>query len=188
LQALRVGPGFRRTADRLIVKGDAARSKLFLLGPGGYPDGHQFSQVLAGGFVALGQRACYIRRAGPSVALIIFKERPIMNPSKLARRHFPKRHRKKSVRALAVDTTQQLGISPDAMITSIRVENFRCFEKLQIDNMGLINVIVGKNGAGKTSLLEALFLPGGDPPLALHLEGMRGAANQIVDILDRTAA
>ena len=44
------------------------------------------------------------------------------------------------------------------MIRSIDVRNFRCFERLQIDDCERINVIVGDNGSGKTALLEALFL------------------------------
>ncbi|WP_245612402.1 AAA family ATPase [Palaeococcus ferrophilus] len=44
------------------------------------------------------------------------------------------------------------------MITSLRIENFRGIEKLKLNNLGQINVIAGKNNAGKSSVLEALSL------------------------------
>lgn len=42
-------------------------------------------------------------------------------------------------------------------INKIRVQNFRQFEDLEINNIGLLNLIVGDNNIGKTSTLE-LFL------------------------------
>jgi hypothetical protein len=44
------------------------------------------------------------------------------------------------------------------MITSFTIENFRGIKKLNLNNLGQINVIAGKNNAGKSSVLEALFL------------------------------
>ena len=38
------------------------------------------------------------------------------------------------------------------MIESLEVENFRCFNKLSLDGLGKVNVVVGDNGAGKTAL------------------------------------
>ncbi|HEY9706297.1 MAG TPA: AAA family ATPase [Allocoleopsis sp.] len=38
----------------------------------------------------------------------------------------------------------------------IMVENFRTFRKFEINNLGRINLFVGHNNAGKTSLLEAI--------------------------------
>lgn len=61
------------------------------------------------------------------------------------------------------------------MIRSIDVRNFRCFERLQIDDCRSINVIVGDNGSGKTALLEALFLAlGTTTELALRYRQQRG--------------
>jgi len=40
---------------------------------------------------------------------------------------------------------------------NINIENFRRFKKVEIKNLGLINLIVGDNNVGKTSLLEALL-------------------------------
>ncbi|MEA5421498.1 AAA family ATPase [Spirulina sp. CCNP1310] len=44
------------------------------------------------------------------------------------------------------------------MLKSITIENFRCFEQIKIDGFRRINLIGGKNNAGKTALLEALLL------------------------------
>ncbi len=43
------------------------------------------------------------------------------------------------------------------MIRSLDVRNFKCFEHLHVEDCGLINIIVGENGVGKTSVLEAIF-------------------------------
>lgn len=44
------------------------------------------------------------------------------------------------------------------MIEHIDIQNFRCFEHLEVPDCKRINVIVGDNGGGKTALLEAIFL------------------------------
>lgn len=44
------------------------------------------------------------------------------------------------------------------MIKSLSIENFRCFDNLQIDNIKKINFIIGENNCGKTTLLEAMTL------------------------------
>ena len=44
------------------------------------------------------------------------------------------------------------------MIKSLSIENFRCVDKLQIDNIKKINFIIGENNCGKTTLLEAMTL------------------------------
>ena len=41
-------------------------------------------------------------------------------------------------------------------ITSIEIENFRCFKKLTVGGLTPVNLIVGANNAGKTALLEAI--------------------------------
>jgi energy-coupling factor transporter ATP-binding protein EcfA2 len=43
------------------------------------------------------------------------------------------------------------------MIRKAQIRNFRCFADLKIEDCRRVNVIVGDNGSGKTSLLEALF-------------------------------
>lgn len=43
-------------------------------------------------------------------------------------------------------------------LKSISIESFRGIEGLDLDNLGHINIFVGKNNSGKTSILEAIFL------------------------------
>ena len=40
----------------------------------------------------------------------------------------------------------------------IKIQNFRCFKELQVNGFKRVNLIGGKNNAGKTSLLEALLI------------------------------
>jgi predicted ATPase len=44
------------------------------------------------------------------------------------------------------------------MFKSISLKNFRGFENLALDGLQRVNLVVGKNNAGKTSLLEAVAL------------------------------
>ena len=44
------------------------------------------------------------------------------------------------------------------MLDHIHIENFRLFKELDIPKVGQVNLITGKNNAGKTTLLEALRL------------------------------
>ena len=46
----------------------------------------------------------------------------------------------------------------DLILPSLEIRNFRGFSHLQIEQLGRVNLIVGKNNIGKTSLLEALQL------------------------------
>lgn len=45
-----------------------------------------------------------------------------------------------------------------AMIDEIKIENFRGFTSLALPSLKRVNLIVGENNAGKTSLLEAIML------------------------------
>jgi predicted ATP-dependent endonuclease of OLD family len=49
-------------------------------------------------------------------------------------------------------------LSGDLMINQIEIKNYKCFEHLHVSHCGQINLIVGDNGAGKTALLEAIFM------------------------------
>lgn len=44
------------------------------------------------------------------------------------------------------------------MLDSLHIKNFRCFEDLTIPSLGRVNLIVGKNNSGKSTLLEAVSI------------------------------
>ncbi len=44
------------------------------------------------------------------------------------------------------------------MITKMEINNFRCFEHLIIDDLKLVNIIGGKNNAGKSAILDAILI------------------------------
>ncbi|MEM1041347.1 MAG: ATP-binding protein [Bacteroidota bacterium] len=46
----------------------------------------------------------------------------------------------------------------DLLLDSLLIENFRAFKRLEVKELGRVNLIVGKNNVGKTALLEALWL------------------------------
>ena len=46
------------------------------------------------------------------------------------------------------------------MYESIRIQNFRGLKDLTIENLGRVNLLVGANNVGKTSVLEAIWLLG----------------------------
>src|SRR6266496_181697 len=73
------------------------------------------------------------------------------------------------------------------MLTSLHVENFRCFKNLDLADFGLINVVVGKNSAGKTALLESIFLGGGGPELPALFRTWRGVTGVIPPIQTKAA-
>ena len=62
------------------------------------------------------------------------------------------------------------------MYKSFRVKNFRCFKDLQINDLGRVNLIAGKNNTGKTALLEAMYVltRPQTPRTIFELQSMRG--------------
>ena len=55
-----------------------------------------------------------------------------------------------------------------SLITKVEIERFRCFEKLTVDGLSRVNLVVGSNNAGKTALLEAVeWLAAGGAPSRL---------------------
>lgn len=52
------------------------------------------------------------------------------------------------------------------MIESISITNYRSFSKLTVPNVARVNLIVGTNNSGKTSLLEAMYLLTSEDPVA----------------------
>lgn len=59
------------------------------------------------------------------------------------------------------------------MLTSLRIRNFRLFGELDIPTLGRVNLIVGKNNSGKSSILEALriFASQGEPSTLFSILG-----------------
>jgi AAA15 family ATPase/GTPase len=44
------------------------------------------------------------------------------------------------------------------MLKSLKIENFRCFQTFELQKLGRVNLLVGNNNSGKTSILEAIQL------------------------------
>jgi AAA15 family ATPase/GTPase len=75
------------------------------------------------------------------------------------------------------------------MFKSISIKNFRCFKDFFIDSLNRVNLITGKNGVGKTALLEAIFLLIGVGNLGLigkigHFRGIRETKGDVRLILE----
>ncbi|MFH2035776.1 MAG: DNA replication/repair protein RecF [Candidatus Zixiibacteriota bacterium] len=58
-------------------------------------------------------------------------------------------------------------------LNNLQIENFRNFEKINLDFSDTINIFYGKNGSGKTNILEAIFI-------ILLTRSFRGAADSII--------
>lgn len=65
------------------------------------------------------------------------------------------------------------------MIENIKINNFRGIKELTIENLGQINIILGKNNCGKTSLLDAILLLSGatNPRLPITINWARNYSN-----------
>jgi len=57
-------------------------------------------------------------------------------------------------------------------LTSLEIDKYRAFGHVQVAQLGRVNLFVGRNSIGKTSLLEAIWL-----------YARRGASTVIRDIL-----
>ncbi len=62
------------------------------------------------------------------------------------------------------------------MLKSLKIENFRCFRSFEMSRLGRVNLLVGANNSGKTSVLEAIGLlrAGGDLSLLEKWMTQRG--------------
>ena len=62
------------------------------------------------------------------------------------------------------------------MIRNLTLENYRSFESYQIRNLAQVNLLVGPNNCGKTSVLEAaqLLAARGDPSILIASCRRRG--------------
>lgn len=61
--------------------------------------------------------------------------------------------------------------SPMSMIRALHIENFRLFRHLSVEGIGRVNLVVGRNNAGKSAFLEAVqvYADGASADLLLHL-------------------
>jgi hypothetical protein len=72
------------------------------------------------------------------------------------------------------------------MIDSLQVENFRCYERLELHGLKRVNIVVGPNSSGKTALLEAVYLAaGGHPEVVLKMRVWRGLGQSLQVSNDR---
>lgn len=62
------------------------------------------------------------------------------------------------------------------MIDSLVINGYRCFRHLEMGGLGRVNLLVGRNNSGKTSVLEALYLlaSAGDPTAVWRIVNRRG--------------
>jgi len=70
------------------------------------------------------------------------------------------------------------------MLKEIEIQNFRCFEQIKISGFERVNLIGGKNNAGKTALLEALLL--NDAPQArslVILKALRREPSKVIEAM-----
>jgi hypothetical protein len=77
--------------------------------------------------------------------------------------------------------TEEFNLMSNRLILpSLEIQRFRTFQKLKIERLGRVNLIVGKNNVGKTSLLEALYLYAnpGNPEVLLDLISTRDEFDQ----------
>jgi len=51
------------------------------------------------------------------------------------------------------------------MIKDLHIQNYRLFKELNIDNLSQVNLVVGANNSGKSSLLEAIYILSNDSKL-----------------------
>jgi AAA ATPase domain len=67
-----------------------------------------------------------------------------------------------------------------AMITSIQIRGYRGFEEFEMNDLGRVNLLVGKNNSGKTSVLEAIYLlvSRGDPNALWSVLWRRGERSE----------
>jgi AAA15 family ATPase/GTPase len=66
------------------------------------------------------------------------------------------------------------------MLRSLKIENFRCFPTFKLQQLGRLNLLVGMNNSGKTSILEAIQLLTSKSNLESLREVMMGRGEYIL--------
>ena len=67
------------------------------------------------------------------------------------------------------------------MLRSLKIENFRCFPTFELQQLGNLNLLVGTNNSGKTSILEAIQLLTSQSNLETLREVMIGRGEYILN-------
>lgn len=69
------------------------------------------------------------------------------------------------------------------MLDSLKIKNFRIFQDLEIDEVGRVNLVVGKNSSGKSCLLDALrvYASGANGLLLQQLVETRGEDLEVLN-------
>lgn len=77
-----------------------------------------------------------------------------------------------------------------SVFTSLRVSGYRGLKSLEVERLGRVNLVAGRNNSGKTSLLEAVFLlaHGGSPEVALNANVVRGGVSVRAGTIDDVRA
>src|ERR1035441_1943948 len=62
------------------------------------------------------------------------------------------------------------------MLSSVNIQGYRGLNRFEMSDLGRINLLVGTNNGGKTSVLEAIYLlmSSGDPSVVWQLGWRRG--------------
>jgi AAA15 family ATPase/GTPase len=60
----------------------------------------------------------------------------------------------------------------ELLLDSLEIKGYRCFEHLKIEELGRVNLIVGKNNVGKTALLEALWIWANNQTSSKYINGL----------------
>jgi AAA15 family ATPase/GTPase len=63
-----------------------------------------------------------------------------------------------------------------AQMKDLKIENFRCFDSIEVNGLSKVNLFVGANNSGKSSILEAVFLTMGmsNPMIPITIGSVRG--------------
>jgi AAA15 family ATPase/GTPase len=72
------------------------------------------------------------------------------------------------------------------MIDQVNINNFRCFQKLEVSDLKKVNLLVGKNSSGKSAFLEAIFLSSSSlaAQASIQLRAIRRMGNLLVNPID----
>jgi hypothetical protein len=73
------------------------------------------------------------------------------------------------------------------MLSTMQLENYRGFQQYRLTGLSRVNLLVGKNNCGKTSVLEAVHLlaSGGDPGVLVTTASRRGEMMTVPDEAER---